>query len=279
MIVADTTEPTFARLALDAALAGARVLDAYGEGRDLSVGIKTSRRDLVTDADRASEEAVLRHVRRYRPRDAIVAEESGEHRGDGAVRWIVDPLDGTTNFVHRRPEYAVAVAAEREAGHGAPGRAAAEAMTDMEGPMAGAIVRPAYGDWVAGDEEGVIGSAGPPAVSTADRLDEALICVGVSLNPSRRAVTFGLLERLSPQVRDFRRTGSASCELFAVATGALDAYIGLDSKPWDIAPGWAVVRAAGGRCRSFTTAAGHTAYVVGAAAIVDRLAPIVARHA
>jgi myo-inositol-1(or 4)-monophosphatase len=287
----DTTSgPALGRIALDAALAGARVLDGFGRGRSFSVRTKMSPRDLVTDADQAAEEAVLGHVRRHRDQDAILAEESGAHPGHSGIRWIVDPLDGTTNFVHGRPDYAVALAAEvvHEA-DARPGAAGAAGAAGTEGDaagqtagydtVAGAIVRPAFGDWIACGESGIEGSAGTPAVSATHRLDEALVSVGVSLHPARRALTFGLLEKVYGEVRDFRRTGSASCELFAVATGALDAYVGIDTRPWDIAPGWAVVRAAGGRCLAFPTASGHTAYVVGTPAVVDLLVPLVEHNA
>lgn len=312
-----TSGQALGRIALDAALAGARVLDRYGRG-SFSVRTKMSPRDLVTDADQAAEEAVLGHVRRHRGQDAILAEESGAHPGRSGIRWIVDPLDGTTNFVHGRPDYAVALAAEASpagtegsgpagaeddaAGQGTAADAAGQGTAGQRadhgagrgvdrgvdrgigrGPgldtVAGAIVRPAFGDWIACGDSGIEGSAGTPAVSATRRLDEALVSVGVSLHPARRALTFALLEKVYGEVRDFRRTGSASCELFAVATGALDAYVGIDTRPWDIAPGWAVVRAAGGRCLAFPTASGHTAYVVGTPAVVDLLVPLVEQNA
>src|SRR6266516_2569192 len=145
--------------------------------------------------------------------------------------------------------------------------------------QAGAVVRPAYGDWLAADTEGAAGSNAAAAVSDVRRLDEALIAVGVGLFGDSRMASFRLLERLLPEVRDFRRIGSASCELFGVATGSLDAYVGIGTEPWDLAPGWALVAAAGGRCLQLTTVSGRRAYVLGAPAITDGLAGLVQRYA
>jgi myo-inositol-1(or 4)-monophosphatase len=230
--------------------------------RDFTVGTKASHRDLVTDVDHASERAIVSFLRARRPEDPILAEESGLHEGSGDVRWLVDPLDGTMNFVHGFPEFAVAVAAE------SAGRISA-----------GAIIRPAYQDWMAAGEDELTGAAATPSVSGTRRLGEALIAVGVSTLEDRRPLTFGLLAALLPEISDFRRLGSSSCELFAVASGSLDAYVGIETAPWDIAPGWALVRAAGGHCERFSTRTGHTAYVLGTPAVVGQLAPLVERHA
>ncbi|MQA86280.1 MAG: inositol monophosphatase [Streptosporangiales bacterium] len=247
-------------VALDAAAAGERAIQE-AVGTPLEVSTKASPRDLVTAADHAAERAIIAYLREQRPDDAILAEESGEHPGTSPVRWVIDPLDGTTNFVHGRPDFAVAVAAEMD-----------------EEYVTGAIRRPAFGDWIAGGEVGIWASEGSPGVSEPRRLDDALISVGISLLPERRATSFALLGELLPAVRDFRRTGSASCDLFAVATGALDAYVTLDVRPWDIGPGWAVARAAGGRCLRIPTVAGRSAFLVGNPTVVDQLLPLVESH-
>lgn len=248
------------QLALDAAIEGARVVSSYDH--DVAVGTKASKRDLVTDVDHAAERAIIAFLRERRPADEIIAEESGQHGQPSTVRWFIDPLDGTMNFVHHRPEFAVAVAAEQ----------------DGE-TRAGAIVRPAYGDWLAADTTAIKGNNAAAGVSDVRRLDEALIAVGVALFGDSRMASFALLERLLPHVRDFRRIGSASCELFGVATGSLDGYIGLGTEPWDLLPGWALVSAAGGRCVRLVTASGRDAYVIGAPAITDELARLAARYA
>lgn len=248
------------QLALDAAVEGARVISAHHD--DVAVATKASKRDLVTDVDHAAERAIVAFLRERRPADEIVAEESGQHGEPSSIRWFIDPLDGTMNFVHHRPEFAVAVAVEE----------------DGE-PRAGAIVRPAYGDWLAADTAAAMGNNAVPGVSDVQRLDEALIAVGVALFGDSRMASFALLERLLPHVRDFRRIGSASCELFGVATGTLDGYVGIGTEPWDLLPGWALVAAAGGRCVKLATARGRDAYVLGAPAITDELADLAARYA
>jgi myo-inositol-1(or 4)-monophosphatase len=251
---------SFGQLALDAAVEGAKVVSSQQDG--FSVATKASKRDLVTEVDHAAEQAIVTFLRERRPTDEIVAEESGEHSGSSTVRWYIDPLDGTMNYVHHRPEFAVAVAAE------------------VDGQTrAGAVVRPAYDDWLAADTTGTAGRNATPAVSNVRHLDESLIAVGVALFGDSRMVSFRLLERLLPKVRDFRRIGSASCELFGVATGMLDAYVGVATAPWDLAPGWALVSAAGGRCIRLTTATGRDAYVLGAPAITDELAGLVREYA
>lgn len=256
----DTT-PSLTEIALEATAVGEQAIRAAVGSGDLDVRAKTSHRDLVTEADHASERAIIDYLREQRPDDAILAEESGEHPGTSPVRWVIDPLDGTSNFVHGRPDFAVAVAAEVD-----------------EEYVAGAIRRPAYGDWLAGGEGGVWASEGTPGVSEPRRLDDALISVAISSLPERRATSFALLSALLPAVRDFRRSGSASCDLFSVAVGQLDAYVTIDVRPWDIGPGWAVVRAAGGRCLQLTTAAERSAYLVGNPAVVDQLVPLVEQH-
>lgn len=243
-------------LALAAAHAGAAAIDEVVAGRSIEVHTKSGPGDFVTSADHAAEEAILATIRAQRPDDAILAEESGAHPGTTDIRWIVDPLDGTANFVHGRDDYAVAVAAMRG-----------------EDPVAGAILRPAYGDWVCGGDTAARGSVGQPRVSTVDDIGSALISVGIA--GRARLQNFALLGQLLPHVRDFRRTGSSSCDFHALAMGALDGLVTIDTKPWDLYPGVAVLLAAGGRCTSIRFADGRDAVVAGSAAVVDQLAGLV----
>jgi len=258
-VVEDGALSTLGRLALDAARVGAGVVRAaLADGR-FTVTQKTSPRDLVTEVDHAAENEIRGFLRRHRPHDAVLGEESGQQAGRTGVRWIVDPIDGTANFVRGRTDFAVAVAAE----------ISGEARV-------GAIVRPASGEWAACDETGRVAGSGLVAVSRTERLDQALVSVSVSVSADRRDISFGLLQHLLPEIQDFRRTGSTSCDLLSVATGQLDAYIGVGTRPWDISPGWALVGAAGGRC--LTLPAGHDVFVVGTPVVVDSLAPLVEQH-
>ncbi|MFE2492145.1 inositol monophosphatase family protein [Streptomyces mirabilis] len=251
------------KLALEAAQQGRDVITAAQLEGGFAVRAKSSHRDLVTDVDTAAERVVTSFLRQHRRHDAILGEEGGQLEGSGNVRWIIDPIDGTTNFAHGRADFAVAVAAE------------------MDGiPVASAIIRPATGTWIACDETGTIVSGhGAPAVSATEELSAALVSVSVSISEERRPLTLSTLVRLLPEVRDFRRTGSTSCDLFDVATGALDAYIGIGTKPWDVAAGWAAVQAAGGRCLEFAVADGQTAYVLGSPRVAERAAALVEEHA
>ncbi|MEW2417541.1 inositol monophosphatase family protein [Streptomyces sp. NPDC046866] len=251
------------QLAFEAAQRGRDVIAAAQSEGGFAVRTKSSHRDLVTDVDTAAERAVTDFLRQHRPHDAILGEEGGQQEGSGNVRWIIDPIDGTANFAHGRSDFAVAVAAE------------------VNGvPAASSIIRPATGRWIACDETGTIVSGnGTPAVSATDELSAALVSVSVSISEERRPLTLSTLIRLIPEVQDFRRTGSTSCDLFDIATGALDAYVGIGTKPWDVAAGWAAVQAAGGRCLQFPVADGQTAYVLGTPAVAERAAALVEEHA
>lgn len=229
----------------------------------VDVRTKASHRDLVTEVDVAAESAVRDYLRARRPTDAVLGEEAGVRTGRSAVRWLIDPIDGTANFVRGRPDYAVAVAGE------------------IDGQvLVGVIVKPATGEWMACDENGRVTHSGNAAsVSRAQDLSECLVSVSVSIDEAHRPLTLSTLTDLLPRVQDFRRTGSTSCDLLAVATGRLDAYVGVGSKPWDIAPGWALVNAAGGRCLRLPVAGGQEAFVLGGGAVAGKIASIVKEHA
>ncbi|MEP6562340.1 MAG: inositol monophosphatase family protein, partial [Nakamurella sp.] len=124
-------------VALAAARAGAAAIRSVATG-ELGTQFKSGSHDMVTAADKASERAVIESIRLVRPDDSILGEEGGVHRGTSDVRWLIDPLDGTANFVYGRADYAVSVGAERA------GR-----------PTAGAVIRPAHGQWVVAGRDGV----------------------------------------------------------------------------------------------------------------------------
>ncbi|MGH3327743.1 MAG: inositol monophosphatase family protein [Streptomycetales bacterium] len=250
----------FSALALEAAQAGVRAIEGVSRGPGLEIGTKTSLRDLVTTADHAAERAILDMIRAHRPDDAIVAEESGEHPGTSGVRWFVDPVDGTMNYVHGRHDHGVAVGVERA------GRV-----------VAGAIVRPAYGDWWAADGDEPYGSNGTPAVSGEQSLPDALVCIGFPQPPRLRQRFLALVGDLMPHIRDFRRIGCASSDLVSVATGAADAHIAVDVKPWDRVAGEAIVVAAGGRCLDVTTAGGLAVFIAATPVIADALEALLRR--
>ncbi len=190
--------------------------------------------DLVTDADRAAEEAIVAFLQRRFPAHAILAEERGALPGAGApagYRWVLDPLDGTTNFAHGVPHYAVSVALE-----------------DGEGLLAGAILDPVRGElFSAGRGLGATLNGRPIHVSGAPSLAGALLATGFPYNlwtePRRSMALFGAYIMRS---RGIRRAGSAALDLAWLAAGRYDGFFELALKPWDTAAGALLVREAGG---------------------------------
>lgn len=241
-------------LALAAAQVGAAAIARQQRQGDLQIETKAHDADFVTAADKAAERAILSMIGTVRPNDAVLAEESGIHAGDSGVRWVIDPLDGTMNFVHGRHDYAVSIGVERG-----------------DRIVAGAIVRPYDGDWaMAGG--GVAGSRdGRPAMSSTSELGSALIGVGMPNGLDNQLRVHGLLAELSRQARDFRRTGSSACEMLALALGQQDGYLGFGVNLWDVAGGIALVEAAGGACEWLTTASGIGVLVAGTTGLIDPL--------
>ena len=211
-----------------AAEAGARVLrDLYDRPRELHF---KGRIDLVTDADRAAEETVLRLLRERAPGAKILAEESGES-GAGDLRFVVDPLDGTTNYASGLPLFTCTVAAEVN------GEIAAGCTVD---PMRWEIFRAARG-------EGSFLGERKLHVSAASALVDALVCTGFPYGDRDKLpemiAAFGRFTELS---RGTRRLGSAALDLAYVAAARLDGFWEMGLKPWDIAAGKLLVEEAGG---------------------------------
>lgn len=227
-------------VALAAARAGAAAVTEV-----LALGLVAARYkgtdgELVTEADERAERAIMAALRAVRPDDALCGEETGEYPGTSGVWWWIDPVDGTTNLVHGWPDYAVSVGAEWEGRY-----------------VAGAICRPAYQDWIAGDQHGVRTSGGRSGLGTADTLAHALVGFTPDQHPLRCATSMALVSEVLKAARDIRRTGSIACDLRAVATGELDAaIITFDPYRMDVAAGAALVTAAGGVYRQVRTPGG-----------------------
>lgn len=217
-------------LALEAAhAAGALLLERVGHPVS-GLTAKTSRTDLVSDVDRDAEALVVGMIRAARPGDAIVAEEGGGGTGDSGVAWLVDPLDGTINYLWGIPQWSVSVAAR-----------------DADGALVGVVHDPSRGEtfaarrghgaWLGGVRLGI----GPGA-----ELSESLIGTGFNYRAEERARQAERLTRVLPAVRDLRRFGSAAIDLAWVAAGRLDGYFETGLNPWDWAAGELLVREAGG---------------------------------
>jgi len=219
----------------EAARRGGEVLKQRFGGRrtiDYKGGI-----DLVTDADRASEEALLSFLSARHPGAAILAEESGESGLSGAgLRFVVDPLDGTTNYAHGLPHFAVNVAA-----------------MDAGGIAAGATWDPLRDEmYLSARGEGATCNGAPIRVSQTPELVRALLCTGFPYDIHQNwEMPLRIFGEYMKRARAIRRFGSAALDLAYVACGRFDGFWEMRLKPWDLAPGILLVREAGGHVADF----------------------------
>lgn len=197
-------------------------------GGEVAVDTKSAETDVVTAVDRESEELVRARLERIRPGEPVLGEEGGGALG-GGVTWVVDPIDGTVNFLYGLPAFAVSIAAQ------------------IDGvSVAGAVVEPVSGRrWTAVRGGGAWLDGERLSVSAADRLDLALVGVGFSYARDRRIRQGKLTADLVGQVRDIRRRGAASLDLCAVAAGWLDGFFEHGLHRWDWAAGALVAQEAG----------------------------------
>jgi len=216
--------------AVDAAHdAGRLLLQRYSLDRRVTI---KGYRDIVTDADAAAEAVVLEHIRTRFPNHAILSEEAGSIGGDGGVTWVVDPLDGTTNYAHRMPAFAVSIGVleERE-------------------PLLGVIYDPELDHTFTAERgRGVWLNGAPVGVSQIDEVRASLFSLDWGHADADREQTLRYLERVAPLCGTIRALGSATLALAYVAAGWLDAYLNLALKPWDTAAGCLMVAEGGGRC-------------------------------
>ncbi len=217
-------------VALDAARAAGDLLLARA-GRAGGVSSKSSGTDLVSDADRDAEALVIATIRAARPSDGVIAEEGGGGAGASGITWIVDPLDGTTNYLWGLPQWCVSIAA-----------------ADPEGGLVGVVHDPIRAETFTATRGGGAHLGDTPLrVAPGRPLHEALVGTGFSYRSAERAVQAGRLTRVLPAVRDVRRLGSAALDLAWVAAGRLDGYYETGLNPWDRAAGELVAREAGAR--------------------------------
>jgi myo-inositol-1(or 4)-monophosphatase len=232
------------------------------------VRTKSSRTDVVTTADTATEELLRRRLGELRPGDSVLGEEGGwsspepgaEWDADGdQLCWVVDPIDGTVNYLYGVPWYAVSVAVTRR------GRA-----------LAGAVVEPASGRvWSAAEGRGAQMDGRPLRVSGSDRLELALVATGFSYQAERRARQGALAAALLSRVRDIRRFGSAALDLCAIAAGWCDGYYEHAINPWDWAAGALIASEAGAVVYTPRPDAHYgEAMVAAAPGIADRLTEV-----
>jgi len=216
--------------------AGRRLLRDFGEVEQLQVQSKAPG-DFVSQADLRAEDTLRTELGRARPAFGFLMEESGvSGREDWEYRWVVDPLDGTTNFLHGIPHWAISVGVEK--------RLDAE-RTEL---VAGVVYNPAADElfWA---EKGNGAFLNDRRLRVAGRRDlqQALFATGIPFGLTPRKAEFSAtITRLMPQVAGIRRFGAAALDLAWVAAGRYDGYWELNLKPWDIAAGIVLVREAGG---------------------------------
>jgi myo-inositol-1(or 4)-monophosphatase len=232
-------------------------------GAVAAVATKSSPTDVVTAADTAVEALLRRRLAELRPDDAVVGEEQGGAAGATGTTWVVDPIDGTVNFLHGLPWYAVSVAAVR-------GGVA----------VAGAVAEPASGRlWSAAAGGGATCDGRPLRASAATDLALALVGTGFSYRAERRVRQARLVAALLPRVGDVRRGGSAALDVCAVAAGWLDAYLEHGTHWWDWAGASVIAAEAGAVLRVPGDPApddglGADAILVAAPGIADELAAL-----
>ena len=229
-IAADAGQDALLALAAEIArAAGAQLCDAFARVGDLRIATKSTATDLVSEADVAAERLIRERLAAARPDDGMLGEEGSDLTGSSGLRWVVDPLDGTVNFLFGIPQWCVSIAVE-----------------DAGGVVAG-VVFDALRDelWTATRD-------GPPVVngepvSRAERTDlaTALVATGFGYDAGVRRVQAEVIGRLLPRVRDVRRLGSAALDLAWTAAGRYDAYFERGVNHWDRAAGELICARAG----------------------------------
>jgi myo-inositol-1(or 4)-monophosphatase len=222
------TEDELLAVAHTAARAAAAELRARYGHRLRDVRTKSTDTDPVSEADIAAEAAIRRVLAELRPRDAILGEEGGA-TGDGDLRWVIDPLDGTVNYLFELPQFAVSVACE-----------------DRDGALAGVVLDPIRAELFAATRSGPATLGGTQiAASTRADLATSLVGTGFSYEAAVRARQAAVLTRLLPRVRDIRRAGAAALDLAWAACGRFDAFYERGLKSWDCAAGALIATRAG----------------------------------
>jgi len=240
-----TSEELLAVAVEAARTAGELLAERASRGAEREVSAKSTPTDLVSEADLAAERAIRELLARLRPEDGILGEEGGSREGSSGLGWVVDPLDGTINFLFGIPQWCVSVA-----------------VRDERGTIAGAVFDPNRGELFTATRDGpaLLTSAtgtrelhGRPADPHGEgtsqagpaELAGAMVATGLAYDSTVRGAQAMVLTRLVPRVRDIRRFGSAALDLAWTAAGRYDAYFERTVKAWDIAAGSLICERAG----------------------------------
>ncbi len=203
--------------------------------RDLSIDTKSSGSDLVSEMDRGAERLIVDLITAARPDDSILGEEGSQKKGSSGIRWIIDPLDGTVNYLFGIPLWGVSIGVE------------------VEGDVQLGIIA------IPETNKSYVGIAGVGSfcvsgetlqelrVRQGSRLNSALLATGFGYSPVRRGLQAEVLASVLPQIADIRRSGCAVVDLCWLASGIIDGYFEIGLNPWDYAAGALIVALAGGR--------------------------------
>lgn len=246
--MADVDAGKLTELAIEVAReAGSLAVRRRAVGVDVAA-TKSTPTDVVTAVDREAEELIHGRLLAARPDDGVLGEEGASVAGTSGVTWVIDPIDGTVNYLYGLPTYAVSIAAE------------------VNGEVvAGAVVNPASGEtWWATRGEGAFLDGVRIRISGETRLDHALVGTGFGYAAERRAVQAQVLTEVIVKVRDIRRAGAAAIDICNVACGRLDAVYERGLNPWDYAAGLLIATEAGARAGGLDGAAPSPEFVLAA---------------
>jgi myo-inositol-1(or 4)-monophosphatase len=246
--------------------AGSRAAELVRKGRSAGVSVaysKTAITDIVTQVDRDSEQFLRALLESRRPDDGFVGEEFDPKPSRSGISWVVDPIDGTVNFLYGRAPYAISIAA-----------IAGDPKGEWE-PLAAAVINvPDQHVYSAARGHGAYRDGVRLAAGSTTDLAVTLVATGFSYLPPTRVKQVRVLERLMAEVRDIRCPGCASLELCAVAEGAVDAYYERGLKPWDYAAGTLIAREAGAVVRGWSDSRPAESFMIaGNLRLIDALQP------
>ncbi len=235
-------------VAREAAADAVAVLRAASDSARQHLVTDKQPRDFVTAVDHAAEETIVGRIQRAFPDHAVMAEESGERSGTTTYKWVIDPLDGTTNFMHGFPMYAVSIA-----------------LLERDAPQVGIVVDPVRGEWFtacAGEGARLDGGrpddSRPIRVADSPRLDRRLVATGFPFrHPEQIDRYLAAFAVLFENVGDMRRAGSAALDLAYLAAGRVDGFWELGLNLWDIAAGELLIAEAGGVVTDWSGADRH----------------------
>ncbi|MDX6196957.1 MAG: monophosphatase [Actinomycetota bacterium] len=232
--MSQTDAVTLADVLLELATRLAR--EAGALALEMRVGVKqldpkSSPTDVVTAADQAVERLLVDGINTARPDDGLLGEEGASDPGTSGLRWVVDPIDGTVNYLYGIPQWAVSIGVE-----------------DDRGALVGVVYDPAKEElWQAVRGAGSTLNGVPLRCTSVTSLGQALVATGFGYDARRRAAQAEALRDVLPNVRDIRRAGAGSLDLCSVAAGRVDAYYEQGLSPWDLSAGTLIAREAGAR--------------------------------